>query len=276
MPGPAFWAASAVSTKMPVPMMAPMPSMVSWNGPSERCSDFFSAVARIASSGLTRHIYSSERRPPSRQVPIWRDRGVVVRLAVKRQRPMAFPLRPARARARAMLARPRGPARTEGARCRAGNARGAGGARRAARARPPSFRWSCWPRPGLAGGKIIVLEPRRLAARAAAERMATTLGEKVGETVGYRVRMQSQRVGRDPHRGGHRGRLHPHDPGRPRARRRRLRDLRRVPRAQPATPTWAWPWPATRNGCCATTCASWSCRPPSTARRWRGCWTTRR
>lgn len=41
-------------------------------------------------------------------------------------------------------------------------------------------------------GKIIVLEPRRLAARAAAERMAKTLGEKPGETVGYRVRMQSK------------------------------------------------------------------------------------
>ncbi len=38
------------------------------------------------------------------------------------------------------------------------------------------------------GKKILVLEPRRLAARAAAERMATTLGEKVGDTVGYRVR----------------------------------------------------------------------------------------
>jgi ATP-dependent helicase HrpB len=41
-------------------------------------------------------------------------------------------------------------------------------------------------------GKIVVLEPRRLAARAAAERMAATLGEKVGETVGYRVRFSSQ------------------------------------------------------------------------------------
>jgi ATP-dependent helicase HrpB len=41
-------------------------------------------------------------------------------------------------------------------------------------------------------GKIIVLEPRRLAARAAADRMAKTLGEKVGETVGYRVRLQSR------------------------------------------------------------------------------------
>ena len=41
-------------------------------------------------------------------------------------------------------------------------------------------------------GRIIVLEPRRLAARAAAERMAATLGEPVGQTVGYRVRLQSR------------------------------------------------------------------------------------
>lgn len=40
--------------------------------------------------------------------------------------------------------------------------------------------------------KIIVLEPRRIAARAAAERMAQTLGEKVGEAVGYRVRFGSK------------------------------------------------------------------------------------
>ena len=39
------------------------------------------------------------------------------------------------------------------------------------------------------GGKIIVLEPRRLAARGAAARMAAMLGEDVGETVGYRVRL---------------------------------------------------------------------------------------
>lgn len=41
-------------------------------------------------------------------------------------------------------------------------------------------------------GKIIVLEPRRLAARAAAARMAANLGEGVGETVGFRVRLQSR------------------------------------------------------------------------------------
>jgi len=43
--------------------------------------------------------------------------------------------------------------------------------------------------PWTKGGKLIVLEPRRLAARAAAERMAQTLGERVGETVGLRVRL---------------------------------------------------------------------------------------
>ncbi|MEO9529626.1 MAG: helicase-related protein, partial [Roseibium sp.] len=41
-------------------------------------------------------------------------------------------------------------------------------------------------------GKILVLEPRRLAARAAARRMAGDLGEKPGETVGYRVRMDTK------------------------------------------------------------------------------------
>jgi ATP-dependent helicase HrpB len=46
----------------------------------------------------------------------------------------------------------------------------------------------------LGGAKIIMLEPRRLAARAAARRMADTLGQRVGETVGFRVRMET-RVG---------------------------------------------------------------------------------
>ncbi|MEH6951659.1 ATP-dependent helicase HrpB [Nitrobacter sp. NHB1] len=44
----------------------------------------------------------------------------------------------------------------------------------------------------IAGKKIIVLEPRRIAARASAERMAKTLGERAGETVGYRVRFGSR------------------------------------------------------------------------------------
>jgi len=40
-------------------------------------------------------------------------------------------------------------------------------------------------------GRILVLEPRRLAARAAATRMASLLGEPVGQTVGYRTRLDS-------------------------------------------------------------------------------------
>jgi len=46
--------------------------------------------------------------------------------------------------------------------------------------------------PWAANRKIIMLEPRRIAARASAERMAKTLGERVGETVGYRVRFGSK------------------------------------------------------------------------------------
>jgi ATP-dependent helicase HrpB len=46
--------------------------------------------------------------------------------------------------------------------------------------------------PWAAGRKILVLEPRRIAARAAAARMAATLGEQVGDTVGYRVRFGSK------------------------------------------------------------------------------------
>ncbi|PQO23636.1 ATP-dependent helicase HrpB [Rhodobacteraceae bacterium WD3A24] len=45
---------------------------------------------------------------------------------------------------------------------------------------------------GLVSGRIVMLEPRRLAARAAAERMAETLGEAVGRTVGYRVRGETK------------------------------------------------------------------------------------
>ena len=45
---------------------------------------------------------------------------------------------------------------------------------------------------GIVAGRILMLEPRRLAARAAAERMAETLGEPVGRTVGYRIRGEAK------------------------------------------------------------------------------------
>ena len=46
--------------------------------------------------------------------------------------------------------------------------------------------------PWLAGSRIVMLEPRRVAARAAAGFMARQLGEEVGETVGYRIRFESR------------------------------------------------------------------------------------
>lgn len=49
--------------------------------------------------------------------------------------------------------------------------------------------------PWLAGRKIVMLEPRRLAARAAARRMAALLGEEVGGTVGYQTR-DERKIGR--------------------------------------------------------------------------------
>ncbi len=50
--------------------------------------------------------------------------------------------------------------------------------------------------PWLAGRKVIMLEPRRLAARAAAHRMAGSRVETIGQTVGYRIRLDSK-VGPD-------------------------------------------------------------------------------
>ena len=55
---------------------------------------------------------------------------------------------------------------------------------------PPALLDCQW----LGGRRILMLEPRRLAARAAARFMAASLGERVGETVGYRVRLET-RVG---------------------------------------------------------------------------------
>ena len=70
----------------------------------------------------------------------------------------------------------------------------------------------------LDGKGILMLEPRRMAARNAARYMASLLGEKVGQTVGYRVRFH-------PDYGGDRRRLDPDAPGRSRASGRRLPDF---------------------------------------------------
>jgi ATP-dependent helicase HrpB len=46
--------------------------------------------------------------------------------------------------------------------------------------------------PWLEGRRIVMLEPRRVAARAAASFMAASLGEAVGQTVGYRIRFENR------------------------------------------------------------------------------------
>jgi ATP-dependent helicase HrpB len=46
--------------------------------------------------------------------------------------------------------------------------------------------------PWARGKRVVMLEPRRLATRAVAERMAATLGERVGDTVGYRMRLETR------------------------------------------------------------------------------------
>ncbi len=46
--------------------------------------------------------------------------------------------------------------------------------------------------PWLQGRKLLMLEPRRLAARAAAQRMAATLNERTGDTIGYRMRLDTK------------------------------------------------------------------------------------
>ena len=53
---------------------------------------------------------------------------------------------------------------------------------------PPALLDAAW----LGGGKILMLEPRRIAARAAAEFMAAQRNEAVGETVGYRIRFEAR------------------------------------------------------------------------------------
>lgn len=53
---------------------------------------------------------------------------------------------------------------------------------------PPALLGEPWAQ----SGKIVLLSPRRIAARAAAARMAAERGERVGETIGYRVRLDSK------------------------------------------------------------------------------------
>ena len=80
-------------------------------------------------------------------------------------------------------------------------------------------------------GRIVMLEPRRLATRAAAMRMAETRGEPVGRTVGFSDARRVGGVGSDADRGGDRGHPDADAPIGPGSAGHRRGDLRRVPRA---------------------------------------------
>ena len=63
-------------------------------------------------------------------------------------------------------------------------------------------------------GALVLLQPRRVAARAAARRIAAEQGWKLGQQVGYQVRFDRQLSPRTPNSGGNRGRADPSTPAR--------------------------------------------------------------
>ena len=103
--------------------------------------------------------------------------------------------------------------------------------RRPAPARPRACRW-CWRDEPWATGKQdhrARAAPARRARRRRAHGGDARRGGRRDRRLPRALRLQS--VARDPHRGRHRGRVHPHDARRSRARRRRGAAVRRVPRA---------------------------------------------
>ena len=111
--------------------------------------------------------------------------------------------------------------------------------------------------PWLSGRKIVMLEPRRIAARAAAQFMAQQLGEAVGETVGYRIRFESRVSATTRIEVVTEGILTRHDPGRSGA----GRDRRWSSSTSSTSATWpaisvpCWRWMCRTR--CAPICACW-------------------
>ena len=111
--------------------------------------------------------------------------------------------------------------------------------------------------PWLAGRRIVVLEPRRLATRAAARRMADDArGEEVGATVGYHDARRTARRRGHPGRGGHRGCAHPPPPARSGAAPAPASWCSTRSTSGTCRPTSAWRLPSTSGRRCGPTCAS--------------------
>ena len=130
--------------------------------------------------------------------------------------------------------------------------------------------------PWTQGKTILVLEPRRLAARVAAARMAATLGEPVAQPLGSPDPLHLQSLTGDAHRSRDRRRLHASRARRSLPRGHRRRSVRRVPRARPRRRSR--PSACTRRaaGLARRSRSSWSCRPPSKARASASSWAARR
>jgi ATP-dependent helicase HrpB len=97
--------------------------------------------------------------------------------------------------------------------------------------------------PWLSGRRLLLLAPRRLAARAATHRMAALLNQKAGQTVGYRVRMES-RVGPDT-------RIEVVTEG------VLTRMLQSDPSLAAWTPIWDWRCVGISRACSTRTCGCW-------------------
>ena len=115
-------------------------------------------------------------------------------------------------------------------------------------------------------GRILMLEPRRLAARAAATRMASLLGEAVGQTVGFRTRLDravSAATRIEVVTEGLLVRRLQSDPGLDGVAAVILDEIHE--RALDCRPgAGLLPRPAAR--CCGRNCGCWRCPPPPTAR----------
>ena len=119
--------------------------------------------------------------------------------------------------------------------------------------------------PWAKGKRLILLEPRRIAARAAAARMAATLGEKVGETIGLRVRLTSLVSKRTRIEVVTEGVFTRISSPIPRSKAWRPFCSTSFTSAR-STPILALLWRSTRSMACARICGCLSCRRRSTAR----------
>ena len=130
---------------------------------------------------------------------------------------------------------------------------------------PPALLDEPWAR----DGRILVLEPRRLAARMSAARDGRGRRRACGRDVRLLGARRARARQRAPRRGRHRRSVRAASAARPVARGRERGAARRVPRALARHGPGRSRWCSTCGRRCGRTCGSSSCRPRSTRRPWR-------